>query len=180
MESCRPVLFLSRDLARESRLEAISTVLGSDFGTAVIADLPEGRAAVVDLIAVVKATGTFRRNASHAVDIDGVRLVERRAGDMLGLAARCLGPPVAPAATTRRIMEALAVALARHGLSFLDVVKQQTYYVGGASEQDLYENMRIRSGYYSRPGPASTGLAVYGFVDLDCRITIELLAADRS
>ncbi len=99
---------------------------------------------------------------------------------MLGLAARCLGPPVAPAATTRRIMEALAVALARHGLSFLDVVKQQTYYVGGASEQDLYENMRIRNGYYSRPGPASTGLAVYGFVDPDCRITIELLAADRS
>ena len=69
-------------------------------------------------------------------------------------------------------------ALARHGLSFLDVVKQQTYYVG--EREDLYENMRIRDGYYSRPGPASTGVAVYGFVDTDCRITIELLAADRS
>jgi hypothetical protein len=56
------------------------------------------------------------------------------------------------------------------------VVKQQTFYVGGAREEDLYENMRVRNRYYRRPGPASTGLAVYGMVDADSLITVELLA----
>ena len=52
--------------------------------------------------------------------------------------------------------------------------------MGGESEEDLYANMRIRNGYYSRPGPASTGLAVHGFADPECRITVELLAVARS
>jgi hypothetical protein len=34
--------------------------------------------------------------------------------------------------------------------------------------------------YYARPGPASTGLAVHGFLDPNCRITVEVLASRRS
>lgn len=169
-------VFLNRDLAATSILKTISETLGSDAGAAVLADLPQKHAAVVDLVAEAQSERAIGGNCSRATELAEIQLVERRAGHVLGLAARCLGSQPGLAAATRRIMEALSQALARHGLSFANVVKQQTYYLGGANEGDLYENMHICNDYYNRPGPASTGLAVHGFADPDCRITVELLA----
>ena len=169
-------VFLNRDLPAVSILQRISDILGSDAGVAVLADLPKGYAAVVDLIAEVKSEQVAGEKGSLASNVSGVQLVERRAGRLVGLATRYLGSQPGLATATKQIMEALSQALARHRLGFANVVKQQTYYVGGANAEDLYENMRIRNGYYNRPGPASTGLAVHGFADSDCRITVELLA----
>jgi enamine deaminase RidA (YjgF/YER057c/UK114 family) len=173
-------VFLDRGLSTLPLAKAISVSLGLDAGAAVLADLPRQRAAVIDLIAGVDTSGSVCRNVRNAVEMDGVLLVERWAGDTLGLAARCVGPQPEPVAVTRRIMEVLSKSLSRHNLGFDDVLKQQTYYVGGERAEDLYANMRVRNSRYSRPGPASTGLAVHGFADPDCRIWIELLAAPRS
>ena len=130
---------------------------------------------ILDNIAKAGAT-----DSTGLVVSTGVSLVERRAGKALGLAARWTGPQQPPAAATRCIMEVLSHRLAAHGFRFADVVKQQTYYLGAASEKDLYANMTIRNAYYARPGPASTGLAVHGFLDPNCRITVEVLASRRS
>jgi hypothetical protein len=132
--------------------------------------------AVADLTVAMGAGRLSRREVGRR---DGVAFVMRRADDVLGLAARCAEPENSLAAATRRIMEFMARALASHGLGFDSVVKQQTYYVGGANEQDLYDNMRIRNCCYASPGPASTGLAVDGFADPQCRISVELLAMKR-
>jgi enamine deaminase RidA (YjgF/YER057c/UK114 family) len=168
-------LFLAADAAATARTETAAAVLGADPGAAVLAMLPHGAAAIVDIIAEAGATGS-----TSLVVSNGVSLVERRAGKALGLAARWTGPQQPPAAATRCIMEVLSHRLAAHGFRFADVVKQQTYYVGAASEKDLHANMTIRNAYYARPGPASTGLAVHGFLDPNCRITVEVLASRRS
>ena len=173
-------VFLSRDLPAASILKSISDTLGSDAGAAVLADLPQTHAAVVDLVAEANSERASGEKSSLATNVSGVQLVERRAGHVLGLAARSLGSQPGLATATKRIMETLSQALARYRFGFTNVVKQQAYYVGGANEEGLYENMRIRNGYYKRPGPASTGLAVHGFVDSDCRITVELLATGMS
>src|SRR5262245_19672497 len=172
--SVRP--FVQRDRASPGEVQAIAKPLGADPGAAVLARLPHGRAAVADLTVEMGASRLSRREVGQR---DGVAFVMRQAGDVLGLAARCAEPENSLAAATRRIMEFMARALAEHGLGFDRVVKQQTYYVGGANEQDLYENMRIRNGCYAPPGPASTGLAVHGFADPDCRISVELMAIKR-
>jgi enamine deaminase RidA (YjgF/YER057c/UK114 family) len=168
-------LFIARNLATAAQAEAIANAVGADPGAAVLAATPHGRAAVVDIIAESGVTGS-----RHAAIREGVCVVERRVGKALGIAARCAGPQRSLEAATRRIMEAVSHALAAHGFSFADVVKQQTYFIGAASQQDLYRNMMIRNEYYERPGPASTGLAVHGFGDPDCRITVEVLASARS
>jgi enamine deaminase RidA (YjgF/YER057c/UK114 family) len=169
-------LFVQRDLASLRQIEAVAAALGADPGAAILAQLPHGLSTLVDLTVEPAAT---RPSRSEVGRHDGVAFVMRQAGDVLGLAARCAEPQSSLAAATARIMEFMALALAGHGLGFDSAVKQQTYYVGGANEQDLYENMRIRNGCYAPPGPASTGLAVDGFADPDCRISVELLAMNR-
>jgi enamine deaminase RidA (YjgF/YER057c/UK114 family) len=169
-------LFVQRDRASPREVQAIAKALGGDPGAAVLARLPHGRMAVADLTVAMRAGRPSRREVGQR---DGVAFVMRQAGDVLGLAARCAEPENSLAAATRRIMEFMARALASHGLGFDRVVKQQTYYVGGANEQDLYDNMRIRNCCYASPGPASTGLAVDGFADPQCRISVELLAMKR-
>jgi enamine deaminase RidA (YjgF/YER057c/UK114 family) len=169
-------LFVQRDRASPRQIEAIAAALGSDTGAAMLARLPHGRMAVADLTVEPGATQERRREIGRR---GGVAFVLRRAGDALGLAARCPEPQPSLAAATASIMAFMAEALAEQGLDFASVVKQQTYYVGGAREQDLYENMRIRNSCYAPPGPASTGLAVDGFADPHCRISVELLAIKR-
>ena len=171
-------LFVNRDLTTIPKIAMIATAIGADTGTAIVSVLPLGQAVVIDLIVELGPTSLGRAAASPAT-LDGVYLVQRRAGNVLGLAARCLAPRPTLAGATKSIMEGLSHALTACGLRFADVVKQQTYYVSGASENDLYENMRVRNSYYEHPGPASTGLPVHGFADPDCRITVELLAAPR-
>jgi len=169
-------LFVQQDHASTRQIEAIAKQLGTDPGAAIVARLPHGRIAVADLTIEPRA---IRQRGRETGRRGGVTFVLRRAGDVLGLAARCAEPQPSLAAATASIMEFLGQALAEHRIGFASVVKQQTYYVGGAREQDLYENMRIRNSCYTPPGPASTGLAVDAFADPHCRISVELLAIKR-
>jgi enamine deaminase RidA (YjgF/YER057c/UK114 family) len=155
----------------------LSAAMAGDPGAAVVVRAPQGVAAAIDIIA---ESGTSELLPSIIVDQDGVRLVIRRGDGVVGLLARCLGRQGGLAYATEAVMAILAAALERYGFTFADVVKQQTYYVGGATADDLYVNMRIRNHRYGKPGPASTGLAVYGFSDHDCAITVELLAERRT
>jgi enamine deaminase RidA (YjgF/YER057c/UK114 family) len=172
-------LFVDRHQAAALDIAGIAAALRADRGVAVLAELPRGSAVVADIVCTWNP-GLDEQQAVIAEEIGGVRIIARRSGGMLGVSGRCLTRQPGSAAATERVMTALSATLTAHGLSSADVVKQQTFYVGGASEEDLYENMRVRNGYYRRPGPASTGLAVYGMVDAGCLITVELLAIDAS
>lgn len=152
----------------------LAEAIGTDAGRVIGAKLSDGVRLVADL--VFDRSGASGKPPALVQAAGGVRLETRRTAGFLGLAGRVATAGVAMPEATRRIMAAIDGALADAGRSFVDVVKQQTHYVGGASAEDLYVNMRIRNGYYTKPGPASTGLAVHGFADANANISIEVLA----
>jgi enamine deaminase RidA (YjgF/YER057c/UK114 family) len=150
-------------------------VLGHDAGAAIRVGLPAGPDVLAD---VVEVPGTIA-SAAIIESATGVRQVRREAGRYLSVLGRSTRPGRPVPEQTKAIMEAHKAVLDKDGLDFSDVVKQQTHYVGTPAAEDLYANMRIRNSYYTKPGPASTGLAVYGFADPASEITIELLAVRR-
>ena len=81
-------------------------------------------------------------------------------------------------AQTEAIMAALDVHLASLGLAYGDVVKSTTHYVGGSSAEELHENMAVRNRRYTKPGPASTGLPVFGFADPESKVVVDLTLID--
>lgn len=88
--------------------------------------------------------------------------VPAQAGDLVG--------------QTTEIMQAIAEQLTREGLSFAQVCKATTHYLGSSEAQDLHANMAVRNGDFQRPGPASTGVPVAGFPWApDARIAISFL-----
>lgn len=166
-------LYMSQDAAAAAARAAAA--LGHDAGAAIRVGLAAGPAVLADVVEVpgVKANVEITDRA------DGIRQVRREAGRYLSVLGRSTVAGRAVPEQTRAIMEAHHAALHAAGLDFTDVVKQQTHYVGTSAAEDLYANMRIRNSYYAKPGPASTGLAVYGFADTATDITIELLAVKR-
>lgn len=165
-------LYVSRKDGATTTARQWSDALGHDGGSAILVDLENETDALADLVEIAAANARSEMTDAPG----GVRLVKREAGRYLTLLGRSTLPGRPVPEQTRAIMEAHAAALRAEGLDFADVVKQQTHYVGSSSAEDLYANMRIRNGYYTKPGPASTGLAVFGFADPASTITIELLA----
>lgn len=84
--------------------------------------------------------------------------------------------PYEMSAQTRAVMNHLEKLLEAADMSFADVIKATTYYRGGADADDLHENLQIRSGYYSEPGPASTGVPVVALPAAAAMISVELTA----
>ena len=165
-------LYVQRKDGTSAAARHWSEALGHDAGAALCVGLPSGMEALADIVEVPTAPAR-----SEIVDAtEGIRLVKRQAGRYLTLLGRSILPGRPVPEQTKAIMEAHVAALSAEGLEFADVVKQQTHYVGSSDAEDLYANMRIRNGYYTKPGPASTGLAVHGFADPATAITIELLA----
>lgn len=74
---------------------------------------------------------------------------------------------------TAAIMQGADEILAEYGLCFEDVIKQTAHYCGG-SAGELHDNMGVRNAYYSKPGPASTGIPVRGFEQATTRTVIDL------
>ncbi len=66
-------------------------------------------------------------------------------------------------AQTRTIMTNIASVLDDWGLTFKDVCKATTTYVGDSSAEALHENMVVRNSYFSKPGPSSTGVRINRF-----------------
>lgn len=78
-------------------------------------------------------------------------------------------------AQTEVIMQAFSATLDRIGLSFRDVVKSTTHYVGAATPEELHDNMKVRNRRYSNPGPTSTGIRVVALADPAALTAITLL-----
>ena len=64
------------------------------------------------------------------------------------------------------------------GLGFMDVGKSTTHYVG-SSPEELHDNMRVRNIHYQKPGPASTGLPVFGFLHPASKVVVDLVLRTR-
>ena len=77
---------------------------------------------------------------------------------------------------TRLAMQNIASVLAEFGATLDDVVKVTTFYQGSASASALHENLLIRSGSYSKPGPATSGIPVTNLVYESMVIEIEVIA----
>ena len=123
---------------------------------------------------------TFCRDAVQAtVETDengNLALVSRRNQSAMWVSAICNDPQLDLVEQTRQIMSGIERILASKKLSFGQVAKITTHYVGDASAEDLHGNMKVRHSYYVEPGPASTGLPVSGLLGGDCRISIDVMA----
>jgi len=60
-----------------------------------------------------------------------------------------------------------------------DVAKSTTHYVGGSTAEELHDNMSVRNRRYTKPGPASTGLPVFGFADPASKIVVDITLVRR-
>ncbi len=102
------------------------------------------------------------------------RITIRRADDRCWVQARSHDASLGLIDQTRRIMAALDATLVRIGLDFSAVVKSTTHYTGDPSAETLHGNMAVRNRSYRKPGPASTGVPVFGFADTASRVVVAL------
>ena len=111
----------------------------------------------------------------QTIDEDhNLSLLVRQDEDLTWLQARSLNGNLGLVAQTEAIMKGISTTISRLGLNFTDVVKSTTHYVGGSSAEELHDNMQVRNAYYEKPGPASTGLPVFGFSDNSSRMVVDL------
>ena len=103
-----------------------------------------------------------------------VRLTSCHAPEFGWIQARCTDARLDLVEQTKRVMRAIEQELNRRDLDFRSVVKATTHYVGGSQARELHDNMNVRNAYYRKPGPASTGLPVFGFADASSRITVDV------
>ncbi len=149
------------------------------------ADL-EARGLVHDAGAVVSAGPFADRVRGSLLYVDGpcaeqhssannVRVTSRRADGFGWVAARSTDASKGLVEQTEQIMDAIAKCLDDQGVGFDAVVKSTTLYVGGSSAEELHDNMSVRNRRYEKPGPASTGLPVFGFADPATLVTVDVL-----
>jgi enamine deaminase RidA (YjgF/YER057c/UK114 family) len=79
-------------------------------------------------------------------------------------------------AQTKMSMEMIRRVLEALGLGFDDSVKVTAYYQGNASADQLHANLAIRSGSFTEPGPASTGIPLPALAYDGMMIEIEIVA----
>ena len=123
---------------------------------------------------VFSRVGSLSATCAH----DPARKVVVTARSALGLGwvrARSTDDTLDLIGQTTACMDAIAAELAARDLGFGDVVKSTAYYVAGSSPEELHGNMSVRHSYYDLPGPASTGLPVYGFGDERSAIIIDVV-----
>ena len=112
-------------------------------------------------------------------DVSDVRVVTRKKGRFDWVSARCLDGSLDLVEQTSRLMEVIDQTLRELGITFENIVKSTSHYVGGGSPDELHDNMAVRNRYYKKPGPASTGLPVFGLADCNSRIAVDILATRR-
>ncbi|MGZ0218707.1 MAG: RidA family protein [Acidimicrobiales bacterium] len=115
-----------------------------------------------------------------AATVDNVVISATRSGRFGWVQARSIDRNVDLVEQTRQIMTAIEARLAAHGVGFDAVVKATSLYTGGSSAAELHDNMSVRNAYYKRPGPASTGLPVFGLADERSRIVVDVTYAKGS
>ncbi len=154
---------------------------------------PESSGPILDLGAVVASGARSDEVVAHLLFArpgeapvfhemgreEGVYLVTRQCGVMTWIQARALEDTLGLVPQTEIVMAAIARKLAELGLDFSHVVKSTTHYVGGSTAAELHDNMAVRNAYYQKPGPASTGLPVFGFADPASRVVVDLTLVCR-
>ncbi len=110
---------------------------------------------------------------------DELRLTLKKSGRMIWSSGTCTDSSLDLVGQTSMIMQGLDASLRAAGASFADVVKLTAHYTGGATEEELHGNMKVRHGFYANPGPASTGLPVAGLGNEKCRIAIDVAAVSN-
>ena len=135
----------------------------SDADAEVMAELTFAKAPV--------AAGLPRKTGS---DTDHLSMSLRIADGHFHLTALGTTPDSNLVEQTATIMKAVEALFADAGVSFRDVRKATTYYVAGSSADELHDNMSVRNRYYTKPGPASTGLPVEGLGVLGAKVSISL------
>lgn len=113
---------------------------------------------------------------TETADDGRLKVSLRSDGNLLTVTATHAEPKADLAAQTGAVMSGIEDALGAEGLSFANVTKVTAHYVGGATPEELYENMKIRHSHYQTPGPASTGLPVSALLNPDCQIAIAVVA----
>jgi enamine deaminase RidA (YjgF/YER057c/UK114 family) len=126
---------------------------------------------------------TYARAASRAAspssrETSGVRVTRRQKGRFAWISARCLDGDLGLVEQTSQLMSVIDQTLRDMDLTFENVVKSTSHYVGGRSPGELHDNMAVRNRYYKEPGPASTGLPVFGLADPNSRIAVDILTTD--
>jgi len=152
--------------------------LGQHFDHGAIIGTGQGNTIISGRFTLLSSTAELM--STEMTEIEGVRTICRSTPRETWIQARVLSGAAGLVEQTRCLMPALERELQKNELTFDDVVKSTTHYVGGESEEDLHDNMRVRNRYYHRPGPASTGLPVFGFAEKDSRIVIDITAKPRS
>lgn len=162
---------------------------GNDRASKLVADAPDlqmlDRCGVLgierdgaDLLAeqTFSSSGVSRQFLANAHDglPEGVEVLMSRSERHFHIAACDNSGTRGLVEQTSRIMLAAEQVLARSGLGFHDVRKATTHYISGSSAEELHDNMAVRNAYYSRPGPASTGLPVKGFPNSNALIAVKL------
>ena len=114
-------------------------------------------------------------SSTKTIDTENsVSLLIRQTNNMAWLQARSFDVSKGAVAQTEFIMKSIKAAIKPLNLGFKDIVKSTTHYVGGNTAEELHQNMEVRNAYYEKPGPASTGLAVFGISNNASRIVIDL------
>ncbi len=129
------------------------------------------RTSLVRGVLLSVGNGEVAERQSH---VRNVNVTSRRADGAGWIGARCTDASLGLVAQTEAIMDAIAATLAAEGVDFNAVVKSTTFYVGDSSEDDLHDNMSVRNRRYEKPGPASTGLPVFGFADQRTLLSIDI------
>jgi enamine deaminase RidA (YjgF/YER057c/UK114 family) len=123
----------------------------------------------IEGVAMLSAEG--RHSPRHAMNLaHGVRLPPPfvhgiRCGEMIFVSAQFAaasdGAVLDPGDLTRQsaiAMDRIGDVLAAFGAGHDDVVKINTFYVGGGTEADWEGAARVRARYFREPGPAATGI----------------------
>ena len=84
--------------------------------------------------------------------------------------------PADMAAQTQTSMDNIAKVLALFGAGLDDIVKVGAFYAAGCGAEALHENLRIRSGSFTEPGPTSTGIPLPWLAFVDMVVEIEVTA----
>jgi len=147
---------------------------GHEADTGTLVDVGRGTDKVRGVFTFVR--GDPGPGGPEIEDFDGLRVVSRRKGAFTWVHARSLDRDIDLVDQTKRIMGGIERVFDRLDITFSDVVKSTAHYVGGSSPEELHDNMRVRNGYYAKPGPASTGLPVFGFSDPASRIVVDVTA----
>lgn len=110
-------------------------------------------------------TAAHDRSGRHATGgpVAATRLITApRAGDIV--------------AQSHAVLKDIAGILAAQGMDLDDVVKFNIYYRGEGTREDWAVAARVRAGYFTEPGPATTGIPLPRFDDPDTLIAMQVLA----